>query len=241
MIESIGMFVGLIAICLFLALLGILIAGAAWLLFWGRPRPKVLIFRTALTPIASLGYLIFCAICFAILVPHQPDLFFGDFSEPLPNGYVLTGLAKMPEFAFFESTPPMAHQPPMRGGVRRLELDGQVVYGAYGHIDDESLSDPDHDHGYFVFDTRTGDVTNLNTVEQLNAAAGHPVHLVESQYFRSQEPGRILLRRIENYILFGPPIVVFLYFLYRLIRFRIKGGELGKPRAQWNGSLGLGA
>jgi hypothetical protein len=185
--------------------------------------------------------LIVCAICFALFVPNQPDEFFGDFNEPIPHGYVLTGLGKMPEFAYFESTPPMMHQPPLRGGVRRLELDGEIVYGAYGHVEGDPDAFGDRDHGYFVFDTRSGEVKNFETIDQLNAAAGHTVHLVESQYFRSQNPYRIWLRRVENCIYFGPPIAVFLYFVYRLIRFRIRGEEPGESRAEWNGSLGLGS
>jgi hypothetical protein len=184
--------------------------------------------------------LIGCGICFELFTPKRPDVFFGDFKEPLPHGYVLTGLGKMPEFAFIDSTPSMMHQPPLRGGIRRLELDGQIVYGAYGHLNtDDAFSKRDQDHGYFVFDTRTGSVKNLDTIDQLNAAAGHSVRLVESQYFRSHEPSRILLICVENSIYFVPPILVLLYCLYKLIRFRFRREELTEPRAECTDTLGL--
>jgi hypothetical protein len=122
-----------------------------------------------------------------------------------------------------------------------LELDGEVVFGAYGHLDgDKTSSDGDRDHGYFVFDTRTGSVKSLDSIDQLNAAAGHSVHLVESQYFRSQDPHRIWLRRVENCVYYAPPILAFLYCVYRLIRLRICGDEPSTTREEWTGSLGLG-
>jgi hypothetical protein len=239
-LEVIGHIIGFVILNCLLVLAGGIVVIILWVLFWGHRRPKMLILLTACWPLLSLYYLTACGICFELFVPNNPDVFFGDFKEPLPHGYVLTGLGKMPDFAFIDSTPPMVHQPPLHGGIRRLELDGEIVYGAYGHLDsDDAFSERDRDHGYFVFDTRTGSVKNLGTIEQLNAAAGHPVRLVESEYFRSQESGRIWLRRVENSIYFVPPILVLLYCLYKLIRFRFRREELTEPRAECTDTLGL--
>jgi hypothetical protein len=100
-------------------------------------------------------------------------------------------------------------------------VEGDAVYGAYGHIDGDELSNSDRDHGYFVFDTRTGQVTNFQTLEQLETAAGHRLNLVESEMFRSNEPARIWLRRVEGAILYGPPSAAFLLFIVLLLRKRV--------------------
>ncbi len=241
MFEMMGALIGLMVLVGLLSLLGFLIAAAAWLLFWGRGRPKRLILETALVPLFSLGYVLACAIAFEIFVPNQPDQFFGDVSEPLPHGYVLTGLGKMPEYAYFDTEEPGKNQPSILGGVHSLELDGQVVYGAYSHPKggfSQSLAPPDI--GYFEFDTSNGQVRNFKTVQDLNAVAGHPVHLVEAQFFRSQEPGRIRLRRVENTIYFLPPGAALLFCLYRLVLFRIKEEAETTARPDWpTGGVGL--
>ena len=206
-----------------LSVLGFLIAAAAWLLFWGRPRPTTLILKSALVPLVSLGYVLTCAIAFKIFVPNQPDQFFGDFSEPLPNGYALTGLGKMPEYASFDTDDPGKNQPSILGGVQSLELDGQTVYGVYSHPKSgfrDSVAPADI--CCFMFDTRSGQVQNFKSIQELNAAAGHPTRLVESQFFRSRDPGRIRLREVENTIYLLPPGVALLFCLYRIVRLRIR-------------------
>jgi hypothetical protein len=237
--EILGLLFAFAFLNIFLLIAAAIIVVAARFFFPKENRPNCLIRRVAFVPFLSLYYIILCSICFTLFVSGQPGML-GDFNESIPHGYFLTGLNKMPEFAYFESTPPMMRQPPLLGGVRRLELDGEVVYGAYGHIDgDGSFDERDKDHGYFIFDTRTGAVKNVDTIEQLDAAAGHPVYLVESQFFRSQEPYQIWLRRIEHCIYFGPPILVFLYCLYRLVRFRIRGGEDLRRNPDGPGTPGL--
>src|SRR5579863_7524092 len=99
MFEMIGLLIDLTVACAIAFLIGGIIAVLAWLLFWGRRRPKRLILFTSLVPIFTVAYLFVCAIGMELFVPNQPPLFFGDFSEPLPNGYVLTGLGKMPEYS----------------------------------------------------------------------------------------------------------------------------------------------
>jgi len=225
MFEMIGLLFGLAILCGLALLAGGVFAALVWFLFWGRRRPKFWIFCAGAIPLATLVYVILCAICMEIFVPNQPNFFFGDFAEPVPNGYILTGLGKMPEFSYFESTPPMVHQPPLLGGVRRLELDDQIVYGAYGHLDNQPYDGENKDRGYFAFDTRTGKVTNFKTMGELNAAAGHSVHLVESQFFRSRNPGRLLLREIENAIFIGPPVIATFVFIFLVLRRRLRNEE----------------
>ncbi len=224
MFEMIGLVIGLFVLCCLCTMLGLLIAAVAWLLFWKRRRPKRLIFIAASIPLFSLGYVIACAILFAIVVPNQPDQIFGDISEPLPNGYVLTAIGKMADYAYIGTEDPWKTQPKLLGGIHSLEVDDQVVFGAYSHPEvgfPDLIAPPNV--GYFVFDTRTGQIRNLKSMRELVALAGHPMHLVDTPSFRSQDPGRVRLRETENWIYCFPPFSALLLCFYRLIRFRIKG------------------
>jgi hypothetical protein len=233
MFEMIGLLFATVAFFGLSILFGILFGLAGWLLFLGRRRPKRLILIAALMPPLSAAYMYACAIVFALLVPNQPDVFFGDISEPLPNGYVLTGLGKMPEFSYFDVSSGNRQQPQLLGGVGRLELDGQVVFGAYGHLDSEPAPFDHSDHGYFAFDTRTGQVQNFDSLAKLNAYAEHPVHLVETQFFRSRDPARKRLIFIEDIISFGPPVLAVTLWFFLLLRTRLKPEAEPQERPRW--------
>src|SRR5579863_4685217 len=237
--EFIGMLVGLFIVTCLCALAGLGIALCAWLLFWGRKRPKKLIFVTALVPTLSIVYLVVCAIVFVIFVPNQPDQIFGDISEPLPNGYVLTAIGKMADYAYIDTRDPWKTQPKLLGGIHSLEVDNQVVFGAYSHPEvgfPDLIAPPDV--GFFVFNTQNGQIRNLKTMQELIAAAGHPLHLVDTPSFRSHDPGRVRLRNTENWIYFSPPVAALLLCFYRLISYRIKGEkETRTYRGLLTGSL----
>jgi hypothetical protein len=232
MFEMIGLLFSLFFLFGLSIVLGLLCGVAAWLLFLGRHRPKALIATAALIPPLSAVYLVLTAIVLAIFVPNQPDEFFGDFAEPLPNGYLLKGLGKMPDYAYFDTSNPSKLQPRTLGSVLRLEQDGPMVFGAYGHLNRDFGKLMTGDQGYFAFDTRTGQVQNFDTLQKLNALAGHTVHMVESQYFRSQEPERIFLRRTENLIFFGPPSAATLLCFILLVRFRLRGSTSVRNRSR---------
>ncbi|MGA3373697.1 MAG: hypothetical protein ABSC48_18265 [Terracidiphilus sp.] len=171
MFEVIGLLFALTALGLASIVTGLFFGIVAWLVFWGRRRPRRLITVVALTPPASAAYLVVMAILLTLVVPNQPDEFFGDFNEPLPHGYTLTGLGKMPDFAYFDSKVAGRNQPQLLGGVRALDEDRDLIYGAYGHLDNQAYTadEANIDHGYFVFDTSTGRVDNLKTSAELNA------------------------------------------------------------------------
>lgn len=202
--------------------LGCVFAASGWLLFWGRRKPKALIVMAALIPPLSAIYLVLTAIFLTIVVPNQSDEFFGDFSEPLPNGYILKGLGKMPDYAYFDTSNQGKRQPQTLGSVRSLEQNGQMIYGAYGHLNKDFGTLVTGDQGYFAFDTARGQIQNFDTRDKLDRYAGHSVHLVESQFFRSQDPGRKLLRKVESIVYAGPPAFATLFCLWLLVRFRVK-------------------
>jgi hypothetical protein len=231
MFEMIGLLFDLFILSCLCVLTGCVIALCAWLLFRGRARPKGLILVTSLMPLFSLAYVIFCEIAFTLFVPNQPDVFFGDFNEPVPHGYSLIGLGKMPEYSYFESTPPMAQQPPLLGGVKSLEQDGEMIYGAYGHMNTE-LPSFKPGYSYFAFDTRNGNVQNFATMSELNTYAGHQIHLVDSENFKSKDSGRLRLRQIEQAVYFGPPLIAFLVCVFCLARCRITRKEALLPASE---------
>jgi hypothetical protein len=224
MFEFIGLIIGLFVLGAASIIAGGVLAAIGWLLFWGQRRPKLLILLAGAIPPVSLAYILSCAILFSLFVPNQPDEFFGDFKEPLPNGYVLEGLGKMPEYSFFDSTIPGRPQPPLLGGVKRLELDGEVVYGVYGPLNGESTVDSG-DHGHFIFNTHDGSLRNMKTLQELNSAAGHAVRFVDSGNFRSREPSRVRLRWTETWIYATPPLVATLLCLILLVRERLSGAN----------------
>jgi|HubBroStandDraft_5_1064220.scaffolds.fasta_scaffold00625_12 multisubunit Na+/H+ antiporter MnhC subunit len=228
MFEMIGLFFAVALLGAISALLGSLFGLFAWLLVRGRAKAKRVIFAFAFMPPASAAYIVLVAVVCAIFVPNQPDEFFGDFSEPLPHGYVLTGLGKMPDWSYIDSLDKSRPQPQMPGKVGKLEEDGEMVYGAYSHLGNQWDPNDQFPNGpfYFAFDTVSGEVTNFKTMQQLNEYAGHTVQLKESQFFRSQLPQRILLRKTENAIYFWPPIAATLLGFLFLFRFRFKGVRL---------------
>lgn len=233
MFEIIGLMIGTVIFFGLAITLGLVFGLTAWLVFWGRRRPKRMIALAVIVPPFSALYIFLCAILLMIFVPNQPDLFFGDISEPLPNGYILKGLGKMPEYSYFDVASSGKQYSGMRGGVRRLGVDWQMIYGAYGSITDNQLISTNHDNGYFILNTRTGQVKNVDTISQLNAEAGHPVQLIESQFYRSREPAAILLRRIDNFVLFGPPAVAIIFVAFLLIRKRCKPQATDTQTMKW--------
>jgi hypothetical protein len=220
MFELIGLVVATVLFFVIAALAGLLFALLAWILLRRQKSFKKLwIIVSAVIPLASAAYMFLCAAIFSLFVPGATDRLFGDFNEPLPNGYIFKGLAKMPDFAYIDSMRQGDSQPQLLGSIARIDVDGPLVFGEYSHKFD-SFSEPVPDHlKYFIFDTHTRQIQNLVTLPQENPNSGHPLHLVESQFFRSHEPAQILRRRIEDAIYFGPPILVtfaFFIFLFRI-------------------------
>jgi hypothetical protein len=221
MFEIIGLIVAIIILLFLSALVGALYALVAWLLLRGEKGPrKRWITLAATLPPASAAYLVVCAIGFTFIVRDANDRLFGDFNERLPNGYTLTGLAKMPDFAFIDSKIAGVSQPPLLGGIARLDVDGPLIFGEYSHKTG-SFDDPvAADSRCFIFDTHTRQLWNLGKLPTTDIYSGRPLHLVEPQYFHSHEPAEILRRHIENVVYLGPPILATLLYFVFLFRIR---------------------
>ena len=94
MFELIGLLFATIFLFTIASILAAILAGITWLLVRNTSAPrKRLMFTAAMIPIASAAYLWL----YMALLPGES--LFGDISQPLPNGYVLEALGKMPDFA----------------------------------------------------------------------------------------------------------------------------------------------
>jgi hypothetical protein len=222
MFEIIGLLFATVAGTVLSIAFGVLLGLLAWLLMLGRKKRARLVLMTAALPPLSWAYVIAMAILFTIFVPHQPDEFFGDFDEPLPHGYSLKGLGKMPDYAYFDSEVKGKRQPEMRGEIGRIREEGDLVYGQYSHPFPGPLAENSQGNlGYFVFSTSSGTVQNFETRKQLEACAGHSLEMVEPQFFRSQLPGRIRLRRVETATYGVPPLLALSCCLVAVVTWRL--------------------
>lgn len=221
MFQAIGLIFGIMILAGLSCVAGAFFGLIGRVIFFRRPVPKRLIFAAMAVPPASLLYLAACAIVFSLFIPGELDEFFGDIYQPLPNGYVLKGLGKMPEYSTLDVSSSDRPDPQLPGGIRSLEQDGPILYGAYGPLNGETFpAASGEQHGYFVFDTRNGVVHNLKTVQELNAAAGHTVKLVPSEDFNSQLHSRVILRHVQAVTYAGPPAIAVLGCFFLLLRKR---------------------
>ncbi len=219
MFEIIGVFVSLLLLLAISAIIGVIYAAIAYLILRTRPQDrKKKIRRAASLPLRFAFYLLACVIVFNIFVSGQPDPFFGDIAEPLPNGYVLKALGKMPQYATIQSTTNPFKNITSRH-ISSLAVTGPFVLGAYSWRFDQAWDDsPDANHGYFVLDTRNANLSDFNTLRQLTQFVGHPVYLTKTALFRSQDSQFTRVRPLEILIAFGPPVIISVLFFFSLYR-----------------------
>jgi hypothetical protein len=217
-IEDIG---ALLGITMFFALS--LVAGwlygrgAGWILRSQERHGRLRKVAAALPPIFAV-YMLACAIVFSVIIPGEADrIFFGDVYEPLPNGYTLRALAKMPASGWIEANSARFRET-ASGPVGSIAVDGPFVYGGLS-------PGPEHSKDYFGFDTRDGTTLNFDTIAELNRHAGHPVRLAETFSFRSSEAARIRLKTVERWIWYGPPVICSVCYLVFLLRLRRRDAD----------------
>jgi hypothetical protein len=179
--------------------LGLVVSGMlgaiAWLLS-RRLRIFLTAFAIALPPLCVV-YLFVCG----ALLPHES--LFGDISQPLPNGYYIRALGKMPDFAGIGWSADISSNP----------------YATF---------DPHPNEAYFLFDTKTATHKDFPTLAALEASIGHPVSLVEVQYFRSQEPEYLHQKRLNELICFGPMFIALSALVTMILFTRYNGIKADK-------------
>jgi hypothetical protein len=175
------------------------LASLTWLSVRNRQAPrKRLVLAAALIPILSAVYLWLCT----ALLPGKS--LFGDISQPLPNGYTLEALGKMPDFASLSSAKSPNSYNGLTECIGKLAVYGPLVVGQYSHPFGTFDSKPNEP--FFIFDTRNGQHIDLQTVADLENTLGRSVQLTEVQFFRSQESSYLAQQKVIRTIEFGPPI-----------------------------------
>jgi hypothetical protein len=212
MIDMIGVAIATAFLFALALVCSVVLAVVTWLLVRKQktaPRKRLVIFALGI-PIAAAAYFWLCA---AIL---PGESLFGDISEPLPNGWVVEALGKMPDFADIKDPKSPMRDSHMTEYVGKLAVEGELVVGQYSHPYDAFTPNPIEP--YFIFDTKHGTTTEFQTWSALQAALGHPIALTEIQYFQS--PLAANRRKIVRSIEFSPPIVGLLILIAFISRYR---------------------
>jgi hypothetical protein len=213
MFEFIGLIIGTAVLLTVAAIFGAVLAVMVWFILPQQAaRRKTLTWVTPLLPVAGVLY---CLICIGLL---PSESLFGDIDQPLPNGYRLTALGKMSDWAAISKDDDQWAQTGIKEWFGRVAVDGPLVVGQYSHpfgLVDQVSSKP-----YFVFDTKSGRAESFATLEALDARLGHPVQLVEVQFFRSQEASYVRQMRINSFIMYGPPTLLLAVYFALIWRVR---------------------
>jgi hypothetical protein len=197
-----------------------ILTGAVWLFLRRSDRPyKPLIVAAALIPIASAAYFWLCI----ALLPGES--LFGDIDEPLPNGYSIQALGKMPDFASISSPRSPNGYNGLTECIGKLAVYGPFVVGQYSHPFGDFTAKPDEP--FFLFDTRSGQNQDLPTLDSLQDRLGHRVQLTEVQYFRSQELSYRRQQRMNREIEFAPPIIAVVILIALVVR------RWAQDRSRW--------
>jgi hypothetical protein len=215
MFEIIGLMFVTLAVFAISGLIGLIYGLLAWMILrkGGRRAPKAsLVFSFLLPPFCAV-YLCVFSLVWSISVPAAHESVFGDISEPLPNGYTLVGLAKMPDYAYV-GAPDSDNRAGTPSDIGRIAVEGPLVYASISRSFGEPEK-PNDGRGFYVFDTRSGKGTRFDTLDQMQAAAGHKISLAPTMEFKTQDRTTVLVRRAGRILLLVPPIAtLFLYLAY---------------------------
>jgi hypothetical protein len=212
MIDMIGV---AIATAFFFALAFVcsaFLAAVTWLLIGKQrqaPRKRLALFALAI-PMAAAAYFWLCT----LVLPGES--LFGDISEPLPNGWVVEALGKMPDFADIKAPQSPLRDPHLTECVGKIAVDGDLVVGQYSHpfgTFSANANEP-----YFIFDTKHATTIAFPTWIELQNKLGHPITLTEVQFFQS--PLAATHRKVVRAIEFTPPIAALLILIAFIWRYR---------------------
>jgi hypothetical protein len=213
MFELIGLLFATMLLFALAAILAAALSGITWLLVRKTSAPrKRLLFTAASIPIISAVYF---WLCIALL---SGESLFGDISQPLPNGYLLEALGKMPDFASISNPKSPNSNNGLSECIGKLAVYGPLVAGQYSHPFGSFAAAPNEP--FFIFDTRSGQNIDLPTLVDLQARLGHSVRLTEVQFFRSQEPSYRARQNVNKVVMFGPPIIALGIFAVYVLRNR---------------------
>jgi hypothetical protein len=218
--EIIGLLIDIAVFLTVGAILGAAFAFLAWLLLRKRTIFKIApILGAAAVPVLSAIWIIAGVLFFAVAFPGRSYTLFGDIVEPLPNGYYLMALGKMPDFAQINHGSDFSSGSiPLSKCVGGIALDGPLVVGAYSHPFGQFTAEGNQ--GFFLFDTRSGAVHDYETLREIETSLGHPVAIVRVDEFHSQQPFYLRDLGWERFLLFAPPVAAILAYLAFLVWLR---------------------
>jgi hypothetical protein len=219
MFEMIGLAIATIVLFTLAGVCSTALAAITWLLIRRKedaPRKRLILFALAV-PILTVVYFWLCT---AIL---PGESLFGDTSEPLPNGWVVEALGKMPDFADIKDLQPPWRDPHITQYIGKIAVDGDLVVGQYSHP--YGTFTPNPNEPYFIFDTKHGMTTEFPAWSDLQAKLGHPIALTEIRYFQS--PVATTRRKIVHAIEFTPPIVALLILIAFIWHYRTRTARSG--------------
>lgn len=188
-----------------------------WVLRSFRISSKRAMIVAALYPPTVTAYLLCFIIASSILSSFigTPDLLFGDINEPLPNGFKLSALDKMPEAGVIKRD----NDPLGLGWVSDLQTSGPFVLGKYDYRYFPKTEDQSN-RNFFLFDTRNGKAQDFATESDLSKVANVPLHLTPTQFFHAPES---LTSRVRDFVMFViaflPPIAIGLWLLRHFRKF----------------------
>jgi hypothetical protein len=210
-LEIIGLFFATAALFTLAVAVSAMLVGITWLCLPKiANRRKQLILAAVLIPLASAAYFWFCL----ALLPGQS--LFADIDQPLPNGYSVPAMGKMPDFASISNTSKPNAATGMTQYIGRIAIDGQFVVGQYSHQFGEFKPTPPEP--FFLFDTQLSKNTEFATLNELQSRLGHPITLTEVQYFKS--PLATTRQTIDKAIEFGPPFLAIVFLAIAVWRSR---------------------
>lgn len=216
MFEMIRLLIGTLFLFALAAVVGIVYAAVTFAILWKRPKArKRFMLLGAAVPVVSVAYM---WICVAVL---PGESLFGDINEPLPNGYSLEALGKMPDFASIKRDDASWSKSDVFPDqcIGRVAVDGNLVVGQYSHP--FGSFNADQNEPFFAFDTISAKNIDYTTQAALESALGKPITLVETQYFRSQEQRYVRRMRIERLIEAGPPFMSTIVFFIFAVKRRL--------------------
>jgi hypothetical protein len=162
---------------------------------------------TGLFPPAVMGYLLGCLVLSSMLsgLLGTPDLVFGDINEPLPNGFTLQALDKMPEAGHIQRAGDSLFQVAWVGAV---QIDGPYVLGKYDYTYFPK-TEKDIGRDFFMFDTRTGEIRNFTSETGLADSTKTNIHLTPTPYYHAPHSSKQLISSaFFLFIAVAPPLAL---------------------------------
>jgi hypothetical protein len=209
---------GLILGLVFSSLAGLALAGIARLLTKHVKSGRTLVvFTGAALPVLCFVYFLGCA----SVLPGYTD----SIDEPLPNGFHLTALKKMPDFAGIQSPSNPAFQ--LTECIASLQVVGPMVAGHYSHP--EGVFQPNSQEGYFLLDTRNRKFTNYSNQSAVEQTLGQSLNLVDVFYFHSDEAAYQQEAKREQHILEIPLLAILTAYILLLLFVMSRSNRRGFP------------